>query len=107
MTTLKLDENANLELEGNVIGAMILDNKFFVQAQDRGLQPTDFTDLAFQKTYEILIEKQGIDIISLQDLHLSHNPSGILFLSFSFIFLSFLLNHSILDIFYIIHQQCR
>lgn len=68
MTTLKLDENANLELEGNVIGAMILDNKFFVQAQDRGLQPTDFTDLAFQKTYEILIEKQGIDIISLQDL---------------------------------------
>ncbi len=68
MKTLYLDEKANLELEGNVIGSMILDNKFFIQAQDKGLQPSDFTVLAYQKTYEIMLEKQGIDIISLQDL---------------------------------------
>ena len=68
MKTLYLDEKANLELEGNVIGSMILDKKFFIQAQDKGLQPSDFTILAYQKTYEIMLEKQGIDIISLQDL---------------------------------------
>lgn len=67
MKSLYIKENANLELESNVIGAMVLDNKFFIQAQDRGLQPSDFTVLAFQKTYEILIEKQGMDIVSLQD----------------------------------------
>tara|TARA_Y100000114_G_scaffold135684_2_gene136671 strand:+ start:13318 stop:14640 length:1323 start_codon:yes stop_codon:yes gene_type:complete len=67
MKSLYIKENANLELESNVIGAMILDNKFFIQAQDRGLQPSDFTVLAFQKTYEIMVEKQGIDIVSLQD----------------------------------------
>tara|TARA_R100000773_G_scaffold16384_1_gene14853 strand:+ start:880 stop:2202 length:1323 start_codon:yes stop_codon:yes gene_type:complete len=67
MKSLYIKENANLELESNVIGAMILDSKFFIQAQDRGLQPSDFTVLAFQKTYEIMIEKQGIDIVSLQD----------------------------------------
>ena len=43
MKTLYLDEKANLELEGNVIGSMILDKKFFIQAQDKGLQPSDFT----------------------------------------------------------------
>ena len=68
MKTLYLEEKANLELEGNVIGSMILDKKFFIQAQDKGLQPSDFTILAYQKTYEIMLEKQGIDIISLQDL---------------------------------------
>jgi replicative DNA helicase len=67
MKSLYIKENANLELESNVIGAMVLDNKFFIQAQDRGLQPSDFTVLAFQKTYEIMVEKQGIDIVSLQD----------------------------------------
>lgn len=67
MKSLYIKENANLELESNVIGAMILDSKFFIQAQDRGLQPSDFTVLAFQKTYEIMVEKQGIDIVSLQD----------------------------------------
>lgn len=67
MKSLYIKKNANLELESNVIGAMILDSKFFIQAQDRGLKPSDFTVLAFQKTYEIMVEKQGIDIVSLQD----------------------------------------
>ena len=37
MKSLYIKENANLELESNVIGAMILDSKFFIQAQDRVL----------------------------------------------------------------------
>lgn len=54
------------DLEANVLGSMTLNNKNFNKAQENGLMPSDFTNPSFKKAYEVMIEKQTSDIITLQ-----------------------------------------
>lgn len=55
------------ELEANLIGAMSLDHKRFKKAQEEGLLPEDFETSSYRKAYEIMIEKQASDIVTIRN----------------------------------------
>jgi len=55
------------ELEANLIGAMALDRKRFKQAQEDGLLPEDFENTAYRKAYEIMLDKQASDIVTIKN----------------------------------------
>jgi replicative DNA helicase len=55
------------ELEENIIGSMILEHDCFRLAQDRGLLPNDLVNHAFKKAYEIMLDKNTNDIITIKE----------------------------------------
>jgi replicative DNA helicase len=55
------------ELEANVVGAMILSHDKFREAQENGLLPEDFEKRSYAKAYEIMLEKQACDIVTLRN----------------------------------------
>jgi replicative DNA helicase len=54
------------DLEANVLGSMTLSHDNFSKAQENGLMPDDFITPSFKKAYEVMLEKQTSDIITLQ-----------------------------------------
>lgn len=55
------------ELEANVLGAMVLSNDKFRTAQDIGLEPSEFENYSYKTAYEIMIDKQASDIVTLRN----------------------------------------
>jgi len=54
------------ELEANLLGAMVLDHKRFMKAQEDGLLPEDFENSSYKKAYEVMLENQASDIVTLR-----------------------------------------
>jgi replicative DNA helicase len=54
------------ELEANTIGSMILDYGKFQEAQEKGLLPEDFEFLSYRQAYEIMIDKNANDIVTIR-----------------------------------------
>jgi replicative DNA helicase len=54
------------ELEANLLGAMVLDHKKFMKAQEDGLLPEDFENSSYRKAYEVMIDNQASDIVTLR-----------------------------------------
>lgn len=54
------------ELEANTIGSMILDYGRFQEAQEKGLLPEDFEFLSYRQAYEIMIDKNANDIVTIR-----------------------------------------
>jgi replicative DNA helicase len=54
------------ELEANLLGAMVLDHKRFMKAQEDGLLPEDFENTSYRKAYEVMIDNQASDIVTLR-----------------------------------------
>ena len=54
------------ELEANLLGAMVLDHKRFMKAQEDGLLPEDFENSSYRKAYEVMIDNQASDIVTLR-----------------------------------------
>jgi replicative DNA helicase len=54
------------ELEANTIGSMILDYSKFQDAQDKGLLPEDFEFISYRQAYEIMLEKNANDIVTIR-----------------------------------------
>ena len=59
--------DSTYELEENIIGGMILDADCFKLAQERGVVPGDFTNSAFCRAYEIMLEKNTSDVITIKE----------------------------------------
>ena len=55
------------ELEANLLGAMVLDHKRFMKAQEDGLLPEDFENNSYKKAYEVMIDNQASDIVTLRN----------------------------------------
>jgi len=55
------------ELEANILGAMILDHKRFKKAQDEGLLPEDFETYSYRKAYEVMLDTQASDIVTIRN----------------------------------------
>lgn len=55
------------ELEANLLGAMVLDHKRFMKAQEGGLLPEDFENNSYKKAYEVMIDNQASDIVTLRN----------------------------------------
>jgi replicative DNA helicase len=55
------------ELEANLLGAMILDHKRFKKAQDEGLLPEDFETYSYRKAYEVMLDTQASDIVTIRN----------------------------------------
>ena len=56
------------ELEANLLGAMILEHKKFMKAQEEGLLPEDFETHSYKKAYEVMIDAQASDIVTIRNL---------------------------------------
>ena len=56
------------ELEANLLGAMILEHKKFIKAQEEGLLPEDFETASYKKAYEVMIQAQASDIVTIRNL---------------------------------------
>lgn len=54
------------DLEANLIGAMALDHNRFKSAQEQGLVPEDFEVSAYRKAYEVMLDKQASDVVTLK-----------------------------------------
>ena len=54
------------ELEANTIGSMVLDYGKFQEAQEKGLLPEDFEFLSYRQAYEIMIDKNANDIVTIR-----------------------------------------
>ena len=54
-----------LDLEANVIGSMLLSSKAFLLSQEDGLLPEHFDNKSYQKAYEIMIDQQASDIVTI------------------------------------------
>jgi len=54
------------ELEANTIGSMILDYSKFQDAQEKGLMPDDFEYTSYRKAYEIMLDKNANDIVTIR-----------------------------------------
>lgn len=55
------------ELEANILGAMILSDNKFRKAQEIGLDPNEFENNSYRTAYEIMIDKQASDIVTLRN----------------------------------------
>ena len=55
------------ELEANVLGAMILSHEKFKEAQDLGLDPEEFENRSYRKAYEVMLDKQASDIVTIRN----------------------------------------
>lgn len=55
------------ELEANLLGAMILDHKRFKKAQEEGLLPEDFETYSYKKAYEVMLDTQASDIVTIRN----------------------------------------
>ena len=73
MNQLNSVAEPTFDLEANVIGSMTLTHANFTKAQEGGLMPDDFVTTSYKRAYEIMLEKQTSDIITLQaslkDIH--------------------------------------
>ena len=56
------------ELEANLLGAMILEHKKFMKAQEEGLLPEDFETTSYKKAYEVMIQAQASDMVTIRNL---------------------------------------
>ena len=54
-----------LDLESNLIGAIALDHKKFLQSQEDGLLPEHFENTSYRRGYEVMLEHQASDIVTL------------------------------------------
>ena len=54
-----------LDLEANIVGAMLLSRKAFLHAQEDGLLPEHFDNKSYQKAYEIMIDQQASDAVTI------------------------------------------
>jgi replicative DNA helicase len=55
------------ELEANLLGAMILEHKKFLKAQEEGVLPEDFETHSYRKAYEVMLETQASDIVTIRE----------------------------------------
>ena len=55
------------ELEANLLGAMILEHKKFLKAQEEGILPEDFETYSYRKAYEVMLESQASDIVTIRE----------------------------------------
>lgn len=55
------------ELEANLLGAMILEHKKFLKAQEEGILPEDFETHSYRKAYEVMLESQASDIVTIRE----------------------------------------
>ena len=55
------------ELEANVLGAMILSHEKFKEAQELGLDPEEFENKSYKRAYEIMLDKQASDIVTIRN----------------------------------------
>lgn len=54
------------ELEANILGSMILDYKRFQSGQEKGLIPDDFEVNSYRRAYEIMLEENANDIVTIR-----------------------------------------
>lgn len=54
-----------LDLEANLIGSMTLDHKRFLEGQEEGLLPEHFENVAYKKAYEVMLEHQASDMVTI------------------------------------------
>ncbi len=54
------------ELEANTIGSMVLDYGKFQEAQEKGLLPEDFEFFSYRQAYEIMLDKNANDIVTIR-----------------------------------------
>ena len=54
-----------LDLESNLIGSIILDHKKFLLSQEEGLLPEHFENKAYGKAYEVMLEHQRSDMVTV------------------------------------------
>ena len=55
------------ELEANLLGAMILDHKRFMKAQEAGLLPEDFETSSYRQAYEVMLDAKASDIVTIRN----------------------------------------
>ena len=55
------------ELEANLLGAMILDQKRFMKAQEAGLLPEDFETSSYRQAYEVMLDAKASDIVTIRN----------------------------------------
>jgi len=55
------------ELEANILGAMVLEHSKFIKAQEEGLIPNDFEYLPYKKAYEVMLDTQASDIVTIRE----------------------------------------
>ena len=58
-------DNDIYELEANLLGSMILDEKKFLKGQEEGLLPEHFECKPYRIAYELMLEAQASDIVTL------------------------------------------
>jgi len=54
------------ELEANTLGSMILEYSKFQEAQEKGLMPDDFETYSYREAYQIMLEKNANDIVTIR-----------------------------------------
>ena len=54
-----------LDLEANLIGSITLDHKRFLQSQEDGLLPEHFENTSYRRAYEIMLEHQASDVVTI------------------------------------------
>jgi len=54
-----------LDLESNLIGSIVLDHKKFLLSQEEGLLPEHFENKAYGKAYEVMLEHQRSDMVTI------------------------------------------
>ena len=54
------------ELEAITLGSMILEYSKFQEAQEKGLMPDDFETYSYREAYQIMLEKNANDIVTIR-----------------------------------------